>query len=182
MRRPIRVAILSDTHGVLDPRIADEVTRCDYAVHAGDLGARVVAEQLRPRVPPALVVRGNNDVAQRWPAEDRDFLAGLPGEGALELPGGTLVVVHGDRAGAVRERHCWLRRRYPNARLIVYGHSHRLCLDRDAVPWVVNPGAAGRARTFGGPSLIVLTIGASGWRLRPKRFPSVRSGRRNPRR
>jgi predicted phosphodiesterase len=63
-----------------------------------------------------------------------------------------------------------LRQRHPDARLIVYGHSHRLCCDLDAQPWVVNPGAAGRARTFGGASCLVLRIQDNGWHIEAYRF------------
>ena len=34
----IRVAIIADTHGFIDPRIAEAVRACDVAVHAGDIG------------------------------------------------------------------------------------------------------------------------------------------------
>jgi hypothetical protein len=33
-----RVAILADTHGFLDPRVAEQVAECDLAIHAGDIG------------------------------------------------------------------------------------------------------------------------------------------------
>jgi hypothetical protein len=45
-----------------------------------------------------------------------------------------------------------------------------LICDRSAVPWVLNPGAAGRARTFGGPSCLVLTASSMSWRLKIFRF------------
>ncbi|WP_257388244.1 metallophosphoesterase family protein, partial [Tahibacter caeni] len=85
-----------------------------------------------------------------------------------DLPGGRLVVVHGDRWPA-RGRHAALRRAYPAARAVVYGHSHRLVVDTDALPWVLNPGAAGRARTNGGPSCLLLHATAQAWRVLPQR-------------
>ena len=57
---------------------------------------------------------------------------------------------------------------------MVYGHSHRLCIDRSAQPWVANPGAAGRARTFGGPSLLLLVAQRGTWSLREQRYPPKR--------
>ena len=75
---------------------------------------------------------------------ERPWLASIPWEARLPLPGGLLVVVHGHRVPAA-DRHARLRALYPQARAIVYGHSHRLVVDRDASPWVLNPGAAGRA-------------------------------------
>jgi predicted phosphodiesterase len=72
---------------------------------------------------------------------------------------------------AAAGRHAKLRQRYPQARAIVYGHSHHLVADRDALPWVLNPGAAGRTRTYGGPSCMVIEATDSDWRLSIHRFP-----------
>ena len=166
----VRVALLSDTHGALDPRVAAEVARCDVAVHAGDLGNAAVIDALEAAAGTLIAVRGNNDLPGKWPAGEGPRLAALAWEAELDLPGGRLVVVHGDRAGAGRERHRRLRERYPFARMVVYGHSHRLCIDREAAPAVVNPGAAGRARTYGGPSCCILHAAPRGWALRALRF------------
>lgn len=173
-----RVALLADTHGYLDPRVAEVVRGCDLAVHAGDVGGLEVLRALRPRARRVVAVRGNNDNARRWAAAERAALEALPEEARLDLPGGTLVVVHGDRVVPAAQRHDRLRRRYAHARAVVYGHSHRLVCDCDATPWVLNPGAAGRARTFGGPSCLVLEARRDGWRVRVLRFPATRH--RNP--
>ncbi len=141
----------------------------DGIVHAGDVGSGEVIASLRA-VAPLTVVRGNNDVPAKWPAAGQEQLAQLPGSDELDLPGGRLIVVHGDAFPAAR-RHGGLRARWPAARAIVYGHSHRLVLDTDALPWVVNPGAAGRARTYGGPSWVLLEAGPTRWMLTPQRFP-----------
>jgi hypothetical protein len=165
----VRVALVSDTHGVLDPRIAEVVRGCDFAVHAGDIGNGGVLEALAPRRS-LVAVTGNNDVPAKWPEGERALLAALPAEAGLDLPGGRLVVVHGDRVNPAGRRHARLRRRYADARLVVYGHSHRLVCDQAEEPWIVNPGAGGRGRTFGGPSLVVLSAGRRRWSLEPVRF------------
>lgn len=167
-----RVALLSDTHGHLDPRIAEVVRGCDVAVHAGDIGGLAVLRALRPRAGRVVAVRGNNDRPRQWPVADRAALDGLPEEALLDLPGGAVVVVHGDRVVPAEERHDRLRRRYAAARAVVYGHSHRLVCDCDDVPWVLNPGAAGRARTFGGPSCLVLDARRGAWHVHVLRFPA----------
>ena len=141
--RASRVAILSDTHGRLEPRIADVVASCDCAVHAGDIGAASVLATLRPLVGTLIAVLGNNDVEEKLGREDWALLRVLPLEVRLELRGGTLVVVHGDRAGPASRRHDWLRNRYSSARAVVYGHSHRLQCDRTQTPWILNPGSSG---------------------------------------
>ncbi|WP_295543301.1 metallophosphoesterase family protein [uncultured Thiohalocapsa sp.] len=166
----LQVAILSDTHGVIDDRIADLVADCDLAVHGGDIGAAEVLTRLKPRSGRVAAVLGNNDVRHKWPAAEQHLLDTLPLEITEDLPGGRLVVVHGHRTPA-KDRHARLRRRFPDARAIVYGHSHRLVADQDDAPWVLNPGAAGRERTFGGPSCLVLTARHDLWSLAVHRFP-----------
>lgn len=176
MARSRTIALVADTHGVLDPRIAALAARCDFAVHAGDVGAVAVLDALQPMAGRVVAVRGNNDVAAKLSREDWSRLAALPAQASLVLPGGSLVVVHGDRAGSVRARHQWLRRHYADARAIVYGHSHRLSCDTAELPWVLNPGAAGHARTFGGPSCLVLTAGSDAWAVTPYRFAQADRG------
>lgn len=165
----MRVAILSDTHGSLDPRIAELVAACDLAVHGGDLGNARVLAALQPRSGRVVAVTGNNDVPEKWPEDEHPLLAAIPEQAEVELPGGSLVVIHGHQSPA-RARHARLRGLFPHARVLVCGHSHRLVVDRGAEPWVLNPGAAGRARTFGGPSCMVLTAGTWPWRLSVHRF------------
>jgi len=174
-KNSLQIAILSDTHGFLDQNVAQVVSSCDIAVHAGDVGGLSVLQNLGPRKKIVLAVRGNNDIPTKWPKTEAKALSQMPLEATLDLPGGRLVVTHGDRAGAPKRRHERLRKTFPAARMIVYGHSHRLVCDFDQIPWVVNPGSAGRARTFGGPSCLVLTAGKKKWRLRRIRFAATRS-------
>ena len=166
---PVRVAILADTHGWVDPRVVAIVAGCDLAVHVGDIGNAEVLNRLRPRRGSVWAVRGNNDRPVDWPSLDLDLLATIPAQVELALPGGTLMVIHGHQTQA-RERHERLRRRFPLARVLAYGHSHRLVVDQTAEPWVINPGAAGRNRTFGGPSCLVLIAREGEWQVETYRF------------
>ena len=165
-----RVALVSDTHGHLDPRIVKVVERCRLAVHAGDIGSGAVLDTLAWPDRQVTAVRGNNDVTSKWDPDEHRRLDQLPWEVVLSLPGGRLAVIHGHQIASVERRHGWLRERYPDVRVVVYGHTHRRCIDRGARPWIVNPGAAGRDRTFGGPSLVVIDVDAARWRLRTVRF------------
>lgn len=173
-----RVWLLSDTHSVLDERIAALIGPDDIAVHGGDIGSPAVLELLAARAVRVLSVRGNNDRPGRWPdaAAARDALAQ---EARLDLPGGQLVTVHGG-AFAARGRHERLRQRYPAARAIFYGHSHRAVIDDAQLPWVLNAGAAGRQRTHGGPSCLQLDAGPERWTVRLIRFAAVPMSRRKP--
>lgn len=166
-----RVLLLADTHGALDPRIAELAQDCALAVHAGDVGASAVLEALAAAAGQVLAVRGNNDVPGKWVGPLSD-LAALPETLEIQLPRGMLAVTHGHRYAASR-RHAGLRAAHPEARSVLYGHSHRLLQDRRAAPWLLNPGAAGRARTFGGASCLMLEAAADQWRITDYRFPAL---------
>jgi putative phosphoesterase len=167
----LQVVIVSDTHGELDHRIAEEALRSDIVVHAGDIGSRAVLDALTPADGKLVAVRGNNDVRAKWRQSDWALLESLPWEAKLDLPGGELVVVHGHGYGYPGRNHERMRRDYPDARLVVYGHSHHQCADQSLSPWILNPGAAGRVRTFGGPAYCRLRISRSRWQLVPRQFP-----------
>ena len=172
-RARLRVALVSDTHGDLDARVAALVAGCDLAVHAGDVGDAGVLSALRANDTALVAVRGNNDTREKWPPAHHSLLRALPEQGLIALPGGLLVVLHGHRYDPVAQRHDKLRAAFGEARMIVYGHSHRRVFDRSLLPWVLNPGVAGRTRTFGGPSCAILTAGAADWEITEHRFAKL---------
>jgi putative phosphoesterase len=172
----VRVLLLSDTHGALGAGVLEQARASDLVVHAGDVGGAQVLEALAAAAPRVVAVRGNNDTPAKWPRAERAALAALPACTHLELPGGVLVAVHGDGLPAAT-RHARLRERFAGARAIVYGHSHRGVVDLAQRPWVLNPGAAGRVRTFGGPSALWLEARRGRWRVTPWRAEAAGGGR-----
>ena len=55
-----RVALISDTHGLLRPEALAFVRDADHIIHAGDIGNASILEQLAA-IAPLTAVRGNND-------------------------------------------------------------------------------------------------------------------------
>jgi len=165
-----RIGIISDTHGYLDPRIANILTNCDLAIHAGDIMGKHVLEQMQPRSGDVIAVRGNNDNEYIWSSEEHPTLSTLDHVANIELQGGSLVVVHGHMHGGNHPKHSVMREQFPNARTIIYGHSHKMICDQECLPWVINPGAAGQTRTHGGPSCLVLSISNDKWNIESIRF------------
>lgn len=56
----LRIGLLSDTHGWLDPRIREHFAACDEIWHAGDIGGQYVTEELATWKP-LRAVYGNID-------------------------------------------------------------------------------------------------------------------------
>lgn len=160
----MRIVLIADTHGALDARIAEAVRGADLLVHAGDVGAGI-DDQLAALAAEVIIVQGNNDPsASGWPQSWQRVLGG-----------GELVAIHGHQWSA-RTRHRKMREAFPDAAAIVCGHSHRRVVDDETVPWILNPGAAGRSRAYGGPGFIELSAHRRGWRLQVHGFEPL--GRR----
>ncbi len=63
-RRPLRIGLIADTHGLLRPEALERLRGCDQLIHAGDIGKPEILAELE-RLAPLSVVRGNNDT-QDW--------------------------------------------------------------------------------------------------------------------
>ncbi len=159
-----RIALLSDSHGLVQPALLERLQGVDLIVHAGDVGGRSVLRELKA-IAPLCAVAGNNDTPRQWPTGEARSCTALAEVFRISLVGGTLVVIHGHQFAQVASRHTRLRAAFPDARCIVYGHSHRRCLDVDDTPWVVNPGASGKARAYDGAGGWLLSVAADGWSL-----------------
>ena len=175
----VRVAIVSDTHGHLCSDVQAIVEGCDVAVHAGDIGSRRVLDVLQAGAGKVVAVRGNNDLPGLWSGDELDALDRVPSVAEIRLPGGMLAVEHGHVHGQSSPDLGKLRAAHPDARVIVYGHTHKQLVDRTQQPWVLNPGAAGRIRNDGGPSCLVLHATADTWEVDLFKFPRVAARRRS---
>lgn len=164
------VAIISDTHGHIDANIVKIIKRCDHVIHAGDICGAHILSQLAELNQSVTAVAGNNDAPGLWPDEETEIVSKVPRTARLELPGGILAVEHGHLHGMHQPEHESLRKAHPDARLVIYGHTHTMLIDDNATPWVANPGAAGETRTRGGPSCLILTAAEDHWQLDMHRF------------
>ena len=107
----------------------------DHILHGGDVGPASILDELAA-IAPVTAVYGNTD--------DWDLRGQLPQVARLELDGFTIVVTHGDQFGSPTPDK--LQAAFPDAEIIVYGHTHRPLLTLvDVVVTVMNPGGAGRA-------------------------------------
>jgi len=166
----MKIAIITDTHGSIAPGIMGLICKTDLRVHAGDIGNVAVIQELESENLPVVLVLGNNDITAKWSANDSKLLKKIPYQQAVDLPGGQLCVEHDHHITPVDSRHDKLRKKYNNAKAIVYGHSHRLICDQNKYPWVLNPGAAGKSRTYGGASCLILTVTINHrWTVKPYR-------------
>lgn len=131
-----RIALLSDTHGWLDPRVEELVAGCDEIWHAGDIGGLHVTDALA-RWRPLRAVCGNID--------DARARAAFPEHQRFECGGARVWMTHiGGRPPKYDRLVAEELRRDPPG-LFICGHSHILLVQFDkAINCLyLNPGAAG---------------------------------------
>lgn len=146
----VTVAVISDTHAHLDSRIADIVRECDIAVHAGDICGAEILSEMQPKTGKVYAVTGNNDPYCHVSKKS------LPEVISFDVHGAQITVEHGHIHGMQQPSHEALREAHPDSKLIIYGHTHKNLIDKEEMPWIINPGAAGKTRTHGGPSCLVI--------------------------
>lgn len=163
----LTIAIISDTHSYLDERIIALIATCDYAIHAGDICGKGIINSMQPKTKQVFVVAGNND---HYCHEDGNS---LPNVLNIELPNGSISIEHGHQHGMAKPSHSSLREKHSDARIIVYGHTHKQVVDKETLPWIVNPGAAGLTRNHGGPSCLILHCDHDDWEIEKVRFENI---------
>ena len=132
----MRLGIISDTHGLLRPEVHEVFREVDRILHAGDVGDPSILDELA-LIAPVAAVYGNTDGS-----ELRGRLPDVVRESIDDL---RFVVTHGDRLGSPNPDA--LKRAFPDADVIVYGHTHQpLIRDLPDFTVVLNPGSAGPRR------------------------------------
>ncbi len=138
------VGLISDTHGLVRTEVFTAFEGVELILHAGDVGGGVL-EELQA-IAPTRAVAGNTD--DPWdPRLERSL--------GLDVGGVSVHVSHGHELGQPRPDA--LLARY-DARIVVYGHTHRAVVHREGPRLAVNPGAAGPARFDVKPSVGRMTI------------------------
>ncbi len=144
----MRLGIISDTHGLLRPEVFEAFAEVDHILHAGDVGPPELLTELEA-LAPVTAVYGNTD---GWDLRER-----LPQVASIRLDGFDIVVTHGDQLGAPSPEK--LNAAFPDAEIIVYGHTHRPLLTTvDVVVTVMNPGGAGPRRFDLPPSVGIMEL------------------------
>ncbi|MBI2195122.1 MAG: metallophosphoesterase family protein [Planctomycetes bacterium] len=133
----MRLGIISDTHGLWDPQVADVFAGVARILHAGDIGSLEVLEALEA-IAPVTAVRGNVDV-EAWCER-------LPESACLEVGGHRLWMTHvggfPPKVPEALEKN--LREAAANA--AIFGHSHEPRVENQGGVLYLNPGSAGPQR------------------------------------
>lgn len=123
----MKLAILSDTHGLLRPQVVERLKTADAILHGGDINRQDIVDQLE-QYAPLYVVRGNND---------KQWAEAIPHHLSVTLDGVTFYMVHNKKEVPAD---------LTDVDVVVFGHSHKYVQEeKDGVLWL-NPGSCGPRR------------------------------------
>jgi uncharacterized protein len=129
----MKIGVISDTHGYLDPKIIGLFDGVDHILHAGDIGYPSLILELEA-IAPVTAVLGNNDAGLDFRETE-----------IVELGGRKFFVHHivnprapGETLGGR------LARVKPN--VVVFGHTHQRFCETVGPTLFFNPGYSGKPR------------------------------------
>ncbi|MGM9998148.1 MAG: metallophosphoesterase family protein [Candidatus Bruticola sp.] len=136
----IRIALISDIHGRIEPAVLDHLQDCDYIVCAGDTESPAILAELEA-IAPLTVVRGNCD----W----RPWADDLPKDAVLKAGELNIYVIH--------NIDCLSFNPNPNKiDVVVYGHTHRYKQYYENDVLYINPGSVSEPRGGQYPHMYIL--------------------------
>lgn len=142
----IRLGLISDTHGLLRTEVHTVFSGVDLILHAGDVCGDDILHELRT-IAPVYAVAGNCDPPGN---------PNLPLSFEHMFEKVRLHMSHGHELGRPKPEE--LLKQYPDADVIVYGHTHHQLIYDTAGGMVVNPGSAGARRFSLPPCVALMTI------------------------
>jgi uncharacterized protein len=142
----LTIGVISDTHGLLRPEIAQRLAGVEHIIHAGDIGRPEVIDGLR-LIAPVTAIKGNVDTG--------DWAALYPDTQLVRLGGRCIYVLHDLKELSLDPVSSGID-------IVVSGHSHRQRIETLKGVLYLNPGSAG-PRRFNLPiTLATLEVTASG--------------------
>jgi putative phosphoesterase len=154
----VRAALVADTHMPRGARrLPDECVRiiaaADLVIHAGDFMRVEAYEEIEAIGPPLVGVHGNVD--------EPALRERLPERIDVDLGGPILGLVHD--AGPAKGRLARMRRAFPEAAAVVFGHSHIPLHERDGDGFqIFNPGSPTERRRSPKHTMGIVEVRAAG--------------------
>ena len=155
------VAVISDTHlprgrRQLPDACLERLRAAELILHAGDVVAASVFDELAEIGPPVHAVHGNMD--------DAELRGRLPETRVVDVRGLRIAMTHDP--GPLTGREERLVRRFPGCAAVVYGHTHLPQAARVGETWILNPGSPTERRRAPSHTMLVLDVAAG--RISPR--------------
>jgi len=129
----VKIGVISDTHGFLDPQIKKLFTDVGHILHAGDIGDAFIAFELA-QIAPVTVVLGNTDLGLSFKETE-----------VVELAARKFLVHHIVNPHAPSDKlKARIARERPDA--IIFGHTHKRFCENIGAILFFNPGYSGKPK------------------------------------
>ena len=145
----IKIGVLSDTHGHLDPAISGIFGGVDHILHGGDIGLPWLILELES-IAPVTAVLGNNDVGLEFKETE-----------IVQLSSRKFLVHHVVDTAKPAD-HIKRRIIRENPDVVVFGHTHKRFCQTIGQTLYFNPGYAGKQRFNLSRSVAILTCDETG--------------------
>jgi putative phosphoesterase len=145
----MKIGVLSDTHGHLDPKIVELFEGVDHILHGGDIGYPSIILELE-QVAPVTAVLGNNDAGLDFNETE-----------IVQLLDRKFLVHHIVNAHKPSDS---IKRRIirENPDVVVFGHTHKPFCETIGQTLFFNPGYAGKPRFNLTRSVAILNCDSTG--------------------
>jgi putative phosphoesterase len=150
---PMKIGLISDTHGFLDPRLPRIFRGVEHILHAGDIGPDHLIIQLES-IAPVTAVLGNTDSSRLFPLTR---IVSLDGRKFLLHHIVSPRALAGEPAARVATEK-------PD--VVLFGHTHQAFNETINGVWFLNPGYAGKPRSGAERSVALLESDATGLRVK----------------
>ena len=141
----MKIAVISDTHGIFRDDWRRHLGGCDLLIHAGDVNTKSCYDKIKGLGIPCYVVRGNSDQGS-W-ADVLPELLTVPIQGKI------FYIVHNKMD---------LPFDLTEADFVIFGHTHCYANYERFGKVFLNPGSAGQPR-MDARSMAILTLDADGY-------------------
>ena len=138
----MKIGVISDTHGFLDPKVPEIFAGVRHILHAGDIGGDSIIVELEA-IAPVTAVLGNTDSSPTFRLTEMVALAGRK-----------FLVHHIVNPHALKENlQLRIARERPDA--VVFGHTHKAFCETIGGVLYLNPGYAGKPK-FGAERTVAI--------------------------
>jgi putative phosphoesterase len=127
----VKIGVISDTHGFIDPSLPLVFRDVDHILHAGDIGSLSVIDFLE-QIAPVTAVNGNNDWNLTFPYYKTISI------------GQTKIFLTHNLRFSPRTGVYWEKIFIENPEIIVFGHTHKATAFYENGKLFLNPGYAGQ--------------------------------------
>ncbi|MGA3142635.1 MAG: metallophosphoesterase family protein [Verrucomicrobiota bacterium] len=152
----MKIGVISDTHGFLDPKVPEIFAGVSHILHAGDIGNDSIIVELEA-IAPVTAVLGNTDSSPTYRLTE-----------VVTLARRKFFVHHIVNPHALKEEfQLRIARERPDA--VVFGHTHKAFCETIGGVLYLNPGYAGKPKFGAERTVAILHCGEK--EIRPEFLP-----------